>query len=149
MRDHRGQRASVRPLSQIDPRLQVDLSRERRIAELHRELERTWYRRSLQAAAIGSSAGLVALFAWLAKSDQVWMGILIVGIPLVLLVAVVALGSRGVWRRELARLEAAPRLRIAGGMCIGCGYSLEDLPCEADGCTVCPECGAAWKLATD
>lgn len=30
--------------------------------------------------------------------------------------------------------------------CGGCGYDLRQLPAEDDGCTVCPECGAAWRL---
>lgn len=31
--------------------------------------------------------------------------------------------------------------------CLACGYSLKNLPIEPDGCTICPECGAAWRLA--
>lgn len=31
-------------------------------------------------------------------------------------------------------------------MCLCCGYELEGIPAESDGCTVCPECGAAWRL---
>lgn len=39
----------------------------------------------------------------------------------------------------------------AGGLvvvnrCASCGYSLKELPPAEDGCTICPECGAAWKL---
>lgn len=32
------------------------------------------------------------------------------------------------------------------GKCATCLYHLEAIPAEADGCTVCPECGSAWKL---
>ena len=32
--------------------------------------------------------------------------------------------------------------------CATCGYSLASVPPEPDGCTICPECGAAWKLPT-
>jgi hypothetical protein len=32
------------------------------------------------------------------------------------------------------------------GVCYACGYDLVDLPAEGDGCTVCPECGAAWRV---
>lgn len=32
------------------------------------------------------------------------------------------------------------------GVCPQCGYDLGSLRPEADGCTVCPECGAAWRL---
>jgi hypothetical protein len=33
----------------------------------------------------------------------------------------------------------------AQGRCGGCGYALDDLAQEADGCRVCPECGTAWR----
>lgn len=32
------------------------------------------------------------------------------------------------------------------GRCGACGYPVRDLPKAADGCTVCPECGAAWRM---
>jgi hypothetical protein len=47
------------------------------------------------------------------------------------------------------RRSAAADLRmgyIDSGRCVSCGFSLDGLPVEADGMTVCPECGAAWKL---
>jgi len=30
--------------------------------------------------------------------------------------------------------------------CATCGYALADIPAAADRCTVCPECGSAWRL---
>lgn len=41
------------------------------------------------------------------------------------------------WNRRAAR-----ELR----WCMKCAYSLEGVEPQADGCTVCPECAAAWKL---
>lgn len=35
---------------------------------------------------------------------------------------------------------------VANGRCGSCGYDLAKLPIAEDGCTICPECGAAWKL---
>jgi hypothetical protein len=32
------------------------------------------------------------------------------------------------------------------GECASCGYDLAGIRAELDGCTVCPECGAAWSL---
>lgn len=32
------------------------------------------------------------------------------------------------------------------GRCGSCSHPIASLPCEADGCTICPECGAAWRL---
>ncbi len=31
-------------------------------------------------------------------------------------------------------------------LCASCGYELEGINIETDGCRVCPECGAAWRL---
>ena len=33
------------------------------------------------------------------------------------------------------------------GLCPACGYEIGSLPADPDGCTPCPECGAAWNLA--
>lgn len=30
--------------------------------------------------------------------------------------------------------------------CPVCGYDLDGLAAEGDGCTLCPECGAAWRV---
>jgi len=43
------------------------------------------------------------------------------------------------WERALGK--AIP-------VCASCGYVLGSLPAASDGCTLCPECGAAWKLGT-
>lgn len=49
-------------------------------------------------------------------------------------------------RRELAKLESA-RAALPP-VCPSCRYDLAGLPTEPDGCTVCPECGAAWRFGT-
>jgi hypothetical protein len=57
------------------------------------------------------------------------------------------LGTMGVLRM-LARGAVAGDLAgtlVAEGLCGGCGYRLESLEVAADGCLVCPECGAAWR----
>jgi hypothetical protein len=33
------------------------------------------------------------------------------------------------------------------GHCPACAYRVHGAPVYGDGCTVCPECGAAWRLA--
>jgi hypothetical protein len=43
-------------------------------------------------------------------------------------------------RRHLVTLFAR------AGVCPACTHSLHGLPVESDGCTVCPECGAAWRV---
>ncbi|TVQ31828.1 MAG: hypothetical protein EA376_07505 [Phycisphaeraceae bacterium] len=35
---------------------------------------------------------------------------------------------------------------LAEQRCPSCARSLADLPAESDGCTICPECGGAWRI---
>jgi hypothetical protein len=35
---------------------------------------------------------------------------------------------------------------LSSGVCPGCGYTLAGLAVEDDGCRICPECAAAWRL---
>ncbi|MEX2219225.1 MAG: hypothetical protein WD749_10760 [Phycisphaerales bacterium] len=35
---------------------------------------------------------------------------------------------------------------VTAGFCPSCGYGLAELNPEPDGCRVCPECGAAWRM---
>ncbi len=39
-----------------------------------------------------------------------------------------------------------PAARLGRGLCGGCGYDLHALVEQEDGCRICPECGAAWRL---
>lgn len=32
------------------------------------------------------------------------------------------------------------------GLCPGCAHGIEGIPPQQDGCVVCPECGAAWRV---
>lgn len=46
------------------------------------------------------------------------------------------------WRSPQHAIDAMIRVRL----CPSCGYSLYECEPKPDGCTVCPECGAAWRL---
>lgn len=35
---------------------------------------------------------------------------------------------------------------LARARCAACGYALSGIPREDDGCTICPECAAAWRV---
>jgi len=66
--------------------------------------------------------------------------------PVPSLCLIVALGWG--WRRA-ARTQLAGSIRdacLSQACCASCGYSLAGLSSESDGCTVCPECAAAWKM---
>jgi predicted nucleic acid-binding Zn ribbon protein len=44
-------------------------------------------------------------------------------------------------------ITAVKALRSAG-LCPSCGYEIGTVVPVEDGCTICPECGAAWRRAT-
>ncbi|MCA9306278.1 MAG: zinc ribbon domain-containing protein [Phycisphaerales bacterium] len=62
--------------------------------------------------------------------------------------AVVVLGGIMAAFRVHAAIDAGRVRRelVYRKRCASCGYSLAELTMEDDGCTVCPECGAAWRL---
>ncbi|GJM18983.1 MAG: hypothetical protein DHS20C14_11960 [Phycisphaeraceae bacterium] len=62
-----------------------------------------------------------------------------------MLIAASGLGSvYGIWLPVVQRLTRP--VHLAQERCIACGYRLQGLTREDDGCVVCPECGAAWRL---
>ncbi len=63
------------------------------------------------------------------------LGIMFVGVPLWVLFS-------GIGRPA----DQAKILLLDEGLCATCARSLSGLSAEADGCTVCPECGAAWRI---
>ncbi len=66
-----------------------------------------------------------------------------VGIVMAMLTLVVSLMYL-TWPGRRTRVERGARLR--DGVCAACEYGLGGLAVEDDGCVVCPECGAAWRL---
>jgi len=48
------------------------------------------------------------------------------------------------WIRR-RRFDRIAEIFLDQGHCASCGYLLDDLAVESDGCVVCPECNAAWK----
>lgn len=50
------------------------------------------------------------------------------------------------WSARLYNRDVASGL-LAAQLCPSCGYALSAIPPEPDGCSVCPECGAAWRRA--
>jgi len=99
--------------------------------------------------------GFVLLW-WLILVVMVWMVLgssgsvariagLAVGTPLL-----VGLGF-GLWilvrRRLTGRLPSREKqAHLTARRCPACSYGLEGIEPSPDRCTVCPECGAAWRL---
>jgi len=63
-----------------------------------------------------------------------------------ILLGYIIFATRPKRKKRTAFDEDARRSLIRATACPSCGYSLRDVTPEADGCTVCPECGAAWRL---
>lgn len=43
-------------------------------------------------------------------------------------------------------VRRAVRAVCLSGYCPKCGYCIQGLPVQSDGLTICPECGAAWRV---
>lgn len=100
---------------------------------------------------------------WLGTAFPVAIGI-VLGVPMalfpnllhrywwVLLVATIAAGLLLPWwviRKEIRRHDPAwMRAWCDLRICPACGYDLTSQPVADDGCTVCPECAAAWRVPT-
>jgi hypothetical protein len=50
--------------------------------------------------------------------------------------------------RAAARMDLVSGIHymLAKPQCPGCDHLLTGVPPQQDGCTICPECGAAWRL---
>lgn len=98
--------------------------------------ERTWWywaSFAFMVALLEGMALLANLQGWerlLYLSPLIFVGVWTAAIPL----------DRAMRRRDIARLHTLPPV------CLACVYDLTGVPPDSDGCTVCPECGAAWKL---
>ncbi len=154
-------------MSLLRPRVRDDRGRRVRLAPLigreGRAVRRAALRRAVWVVVViaaGVGGFVVSWFAWtpphllaisltigfegyFSEADaarfDLWMWVFIPGfflsiIPSTLLVL------HPVWRW---RARAGAR---RAGLCAACGYALAGLASDLDGCTVCPECGAAWRL---
>ncbi len=61
-------------------------------------------------------------------------------------VATVWMFRRARVRRTRGLANHHARLWVMQSLCGACGYSLTGLNNAPDGCRVCPECGAAWRV---
>lgn len=98
----------------------------------------------LKLAAIGMLMGLLGGSTALLSG---WLG---AGVPAWIMPALASgvMVSVFVYRSRRAVKRIAPRIIDAflfEGRCPGCGYVMDGMQTEPDGCRVCPECGAAWK----
>ena len=72
-----------------------------------------------------------------------WMSVvLFILLSVVLSTVSGMIAKRQGWSSFSVRKETS----LAVGCCPSCGYSISEISPQDDGCTICPECGAAWRL---
>jgi hypothetical protein len=91
---------------------------------------------------LGLGAGVGAAF-WVIGPHAAGLAIFSFVLAPVMAVLLTALAAaRTAWRERGWGLRRGMGAR---GLCAACGYDLAGHEPEADGCRVCPECGAAWR----
>lgn len=94
-----------------------------------------------------------------------WGGLLVLQLPFIVMYVLLPPSEQRLWLlvtplttfsavwfftirhdRQIRR-DDRERLPTLVPACMVCAYDLTGVPIEEDGCTVCPECGAAWKIA--
>ncbi|GJM18987.1 MAG: hypothetical protein DHS20C14_12000 [Phycisphaeraceae bacterium] len=136
VRDDRGTRVRVLSVDQVDGVLRRSGS----FGSVNRYVRLGWrvfaerYVVSILAP-MGVFVALIVLMLimeWWRSSLVPWAVFGLSGLFFVVFAMVPTRSLRGVTRRL--------------GVCWSCGYDLKGLPAAADGCVVCPECGAAWRV---
>lgn len=135
-----------RPRANPDAEDAVPLELQQRIAAVTADRHKGILREPLTAAhvpfllailAMGSAPLLFAVFG-IARTSY-WTPVLFgMAIP-----ALFYFRTRAIHRGMADTLRTT---LLAEGHCASCGYSMRGLAPQADGCTPCPECGAAWRL---
>lgn len=101
-----------------------------------------WQLLSANAIAI-----IVGAFVLARVEERVFGRNAIQGLPRFGIIIVVFAVIFGIARVVATRAQkyARARLAVAAGFCGSCGYDLSHLESAGDECTVCPECGSAWR----
>lgn len=133
----------------------VELATFLRLIEKPTPPNRTWFIRwMIRLGMVAIVTAVVVGLGWIGWTSSAWI--------------VIHWGVKGMWWfsivggfafasilfglsyiREAGWLTRYMRGMISLGCCPVCTYNLSGLESETDGCTVCPECGAAWRLPDD
>lgn len=108
---------------------------------------RYWMRRAADSGFVRGAMGALTIYVMWQRALE-WhqlhwaysLGALTVPLCLALMVLF--------WRRlnAISIRRADRKFAAARPVCIACGYDLSGLGAAEDGCIVCPECGAAWRM---
>lgn len=94
---------------------------------------------------------VISIFIIAFPSCLVWFiwgnigGVIIVAFLFLLLFSIGGLLAPSIRDEKQRHLVHFQHLRLIR-CCAACEYPLGSVAVDEDGCTVCPECGAAWKL---
>lgn len=124
----------MRLANAFDLQRHPDLRRAVRRARLR---NRRWWRSVLPAVLLYVGSGIASVVVSLRGAVMVGQAIFLPGYVLAIAWAFTWVCRHRDWMR---------RQYTDAGHCGRCLYGLSGLRAEADGCTVCPECGAAWRL---
>jgi len=150
--DDRGQAHEVSRIAALPTDL---INRADRRHEIMRQLEKKTMKNVVLTETIGmlliSAPFLLGWYGFVQGIRSSWsIGYLlfsfVVGVfGVVLLIA--AITRPKTLHREINRLgKELDLIRRTDESCLVCRYSLYGLQPESDGCTVCPECGGAWRI---
>lgn len=148
--DDRGQRVRLIPQHQLGimPGVPSPIPMDARMRMFGKGMDLSLTRRSLVRQGIGLAAILAWGVAWLGLSG--WISAALPMSPIVKGLVIGVGPMLGVppvmwWIVRSHRQEVA-RMVVGEHHCASCGYPLGEIDAAADGCTVCPECGSAWRL---
>ncbi len=112
---------------------------------IYAETPRSWRRWHISSLAFGIVAGALYFFASLVSPPSGAMKLANLGFPMLFIIMLIWMGIFLYFHYRVFKPWAKQR-KLAIGRCRACDYHLTNLTPEADGCTVCPECSAAWRL---
>ena len=130
----------------ISPKIVDDRGRPTELAGLGAQMSRDEYGRVRRTAVtiLIVLLGVVSIGAM----AVIWLGAANRGEAIVRVAAmacvIAAMCSWRITQRQRARALVSQLTREL--KCPACCFDLARLPASADGCTQCPECGAAWRL---
>ncbi len=141
--DHRGRRCSIRDPAWVIVRLPDGEAARRFAARLN---ARVRFRADLLVVFAGLVLGIVASTAltMLSSSPEPWW--IRVGLGVLMVFLGGALGALLAGPLSAHETRHVVRVYLSERICPSCAYPLAGVRLEPDGCTVCPECGTAWRL---
>lgn len=141
--DHRGRPCPIRDPAWVMVRLPDGEAARRFAARLN---ARVRFRADLLVVGLGLAVGITAssVVTQAFASQAPWAVRVCVGALMVAAGGLLGLALAGPLSGRETRHVIS--VYLAERLCPSCAYSLAGISAAADACTVCPECGTAWRL---